>query len=81
MNICGFSQTPSPNLSSDEMAALDSLAHIWDIVINLADKGSAVAVMDKPQYEGYRQLQDQAFYTKLLTPIFHESTPRIELIL
>ena len=38
-----------------------------NIIIKLADKGSAVVIMDRQQYvwEGYRQLKDKTYYTKL----------------
>ncbi|MGL4283371.1 MAG: hypothetical protein ACRCSI_07050 [Eubacterium aggregans] len=63
-----------------EVGALDELAGRTDIVIKPADKGSAVVIMDRPQYvqEGLRQLQDGQFYSKLAAPVFQESISRIE---
>lgn len=55
------------NLSTDERKALISLKNRTDIVIKPADKGGAVVIQDLESYvaEGYRQLNDDKFYTKL----------------
>ena len=55
------------NLISAEKGAIQELKERDDIVINPADKGSAVVVMDKVNYleEANRQLTDERFYKKL----------------
>ncbi|KAI2647985.1 hypothetical protein H4Q32_026593 [Labeo rohita] len=72
--------TLTSNLTPQEIEALEDLSHREDIVIKPADKGSAIVVMDKPQYvqECLRQLQNTDFYTKLAVPIFTDSIPRIQ---
>ena len=49
------------------MSNLRELSENPEIVIKKADKGSAVVVMNSTDYlrEGYRQLSDPNFYTKL----------------
>ena len=49
------------------MCSLRELSENPEIVIKKADKGSAVVVMNSTDYlhEGYRQLSDTKFYTKL----------------
>jgi tRNA/tmRNA/rRNA uracil-C5-methylase (TrmA/RlmC/RlmD family) len=55
------------NLTQTERSALRDLQERNDIIIKLADKGSAVVVMDKATYlqEAERQLSDCRFYEKL----------------
>jgi hypothetical protein len=55
------------NLSPSERMALDQLIKNDNIVIKPADKGSAVVIMDRLDYlrEGYKQLANTQFYTKL----------------
>ena len=64
-----------PNLTREQMSSLKELSDNPEIVIQKADKGSAVVVMNKTDYlrEGYRQLSDTQFYTKLS----HDSTQEI----
>ena len=61
------------NLTKEEKLGLKSLKENKEIVIQKADKGSAVVVMNSKDYlrEGYRQLSDQNFYNK----IDHDPTP------
>lgn len=75
-------QAPPPNLSANEIKALGELSHRRDIVIKPADKGSAVVIMDRPEYvqEGLRQLGDVNFYSKLQAPIFQDTIPQIQQI-
>ena len=55
------------NLTKEQMSSLRELSENPEIVIKKADKGSAVVVMNTTDYlrEGYRQLSDPKFYTKL----------------
>lgn len=73
-------KAPTPNLTKEEIEALETLSKRQDIVIKPADKGNAVVIMDKPRYiqEGLRQLEDTEFYTRLAAPIFQDSIPKIE---
>ena len=56
-----------PNLTWEQTSSLRELSQNPEIVIKKADKGSAVVVMNTTHYlrEGYRQLSDSKFYTKL----------------
>ena len=56
-----------PNLTKEEWKGLLELRKNPNIVIKKADKGAAVVIMDTTDYlrEGYRQLNDPNFYTKL----------------
>ena len=56
-----------PNLTREQTSSLRELSENPEIVIKKADKGSAVVVMNTTDYlrEGYRQLSDSKFYTKL----------------
>ena len=58
---------PIPNLSKDQWKGLLNLRNNPHIVIKKADKGSAIVIMNTIDYlrEGYRQLNDSNFYTKL----------------
>ncbi|XP_024120271.1 uncharacterized protein LOC112141375, partial [Oryzias melastigma] len=71
------------NLTEDEEKALKELCINKNIVIKPADKGSAVVIMDKKDYlsEGFRQLNDKTYYSKLKTPIYLETVPLLEKIL
>ena len=57
-----------PNLTKEQRMGLQALTDNPEIVIKNADKGSAVVVMNTTDYlrEGYRQLSDIKYYTKLL---------------
>lgn len=72
-----------PNLNQDEIEALDSLIDNPHIIIKPADKGSAVVIMDREQYlwEGYKQLNDTNYYSKLTKLIHLETVPLVEEIL
>ena len=63
------------NLTREQMSSLRELSENPEIVIKKADKGSAVVVMNTTDYlrEGYRQLSDPKFYTK----IGHDSTEQV----
>ena len=56
-----------PNLTREQMCSLREQSENPEIVIKKADKGSAVVLMNTTDYlrEGYRQLSDTKFYTKL----------------
>ena len=71
------------NLHPIEFEALFDLCNNKDIVIKPADKGSAVVLMDREQYlwEGYRQLNDTNYYSKLSKPIYWDTIPLIEKII
>ena len=64
-----------PNLTKEQMSSLRELSENPEIVIKKADKRSAVVVMNTTDYlrEGYRQLSDPRFYTKL----GHDSTEQV----
>ena len=72
-----------PNLSREEDEALRALKENRRIIIKPADKGSAVVIMDRDQYlwEGYRQLNDQTYYTKLNKPIYLDTVPLADKII
>ena len=55
------------NLSKEQWKGLIELRDNPEIVINKADKGSAIVIMKTTDYlkEGYRQIGDKNFYTKL----------------
>ena len=69
MNLleCKFNKNPLQNITKDERAGMRDLQNNPHIVIKKADKGSAVVIMNTTDYlrEGYRQLSDGNFYTKL----------------
>ena len=71
-----------PNLTREEVTALDQLKKNKTIIIKPADKGSAVIVMDREQYlwEGHRQLNDTNYYSKLTEPIFPETAKLVKKI-
>ena len=62
-------------LTKTKQPGLKELPSNPNIVIKKADKGSAVVVMNTTDYlrKGYRQLNDEIFYTKL----DHDPTHRI----
>ena len=72
-----------PNLSPEEAAALKELSNNKNIIIKPADKGSVVVVMDRDQYlwEGYRQLLDTNYYSKLDKPIYLDTIKLVDKIL
>lgn len=55
------------NLTSDERTAMRTLNSRDDITIKPADKGGAIVIQNKQDYldEGFRQLNDEYFYTEL----------------
>ena len=71
------------NLSVEEFEALFALGKNDSIVIKPADKGSAVVILDRDQYlwEGYRQLNNSTYYSKLGKPIYMDTVPLVEQIL
>lgn len=68
-----------PNITEGEREALLQLQNDKQIIIKPADKGSVVVILDRDQYlwEGYRQLNDKNYYTKLQNPIYIETTPLV----
>lgn len=72
-----------PNLTGEETKALKELRENKQIIIKPADKGSAVVILDRDQYlqEGYRQLNDTTYYSKLKKPIYLETLPIVEKII
>ena len=71
------------NLSPSEIQALSNLRNNQNIIIKPADKGAATVVMNKQSYinEGYRQLNDERYYKKITTPIFMDTSAKIDEIL
>ena len=65
-----------PNLTYHQTKGLRLLSENPDTVIKKADKGSAIIIINSTDYlrEGYRQLGDPNFYTKL----DHDPTPKIK---
>ena len=57
-----------PNLTREQRLGLKQLVDNPEIIIKKADKGSTVVVMNTTDYlrEGYRQLSDTKYYTKLI---------------
>lgn len=72
-----------PNLTGEKTTALKELRENIQIIIKPADKGSAVVILDRDQYlqEGYRQLNDATYYSKLKKPIYLETLPFVEKII
>ena len=66
---------PKSNLPKNERIALKNLAKNKDIIIKLADKGAAIAVMYKKDYiaETERQLSHPIHYKTLDQPIFPQA--------
>ena len=71
------------NLSVEEFGALFSLKNNKNIIIKPAGKGSAVVIMDREQYlwEGYRQLNNSTYCSKLNKPIYLDTIPLVDQIL
>ena len=63
------------NLTNKQSQGLRQLSQTTDIIIKKADKGSAIVVMNATDNlrEGYCQLSDSNFYTKL----DHDPSPTI----
>ena len=60
-------QSHQHNLTKEQWKGVMELRKNPEIVIKKADKGSAVVIMNTIDYlrEGYRQLSNQNFYTKI----------------
>ena len=60
-------QSSPHNLTKNEWLGLKQLSKKHEIVIKKADKELAIVIMQTTDYlrEGYRQLSDRSFYTKL----------------
>lgn len=71
------------NLLPFEVEAPQKLVSNKHIVIKPADKGCSIVVMNCSQYlwEGYRQLSDVNYYTKLDKPIYLSTVPLVTTIL
>ena len=67
------------NLTNEQRSGLLELTKNPDIIIKKADKGSAVVVMNTKDYlrEGYRQIVDQNFYTRIDKDPTEEVSERI----
>ena len=69
MNLleCRLHKKGNQNLTKEERSGIRDLQNNPHIVIKKADKGSATVIMNTTDYlrEGYRQLNDKDFYTKL----------------
>jgi hypothetical protein len=72
-----------PNLSTLELEAIKQIRNNKQVVIQPADKGGAVVVLQKTLFiqEGLRQLQDQAYYRELDYPVFPGNVLRINKLL
>lgn len=64
-----------PNLPPEEEQALKKLRKNREIIIKLADKGSAIVLMDRPDYvaEALRQLNNKEYYTELSKLMYKET--------
>jgi len=71
------------NISKEEYLAIKTLKNNTEIIIKKADKGSATVIMNKTDYltEGYRQLSNCNYYSKLDSPIYPETASKIDEIL
>lgn len=71
------------NLTVEEEQALHNLKKRTDIIVKPADKGSAMVLMDRTDYEkeALRQLQNTEYYKPLSEPIKEITTNRIASIL
>ena len=71
------------NLTKVERTALRQLQRNKHLVIKPADKGSAVVIMDRDQYEweALRQLDNTDHYIKLAKPIYLETISMVKNIL
>ena len=71
------------NLKASELKALRNLRHNSSLVIKPADKGSATVIMNKEDYisEANRQLSDNRHYIKLDSPIYPQTSLKLEDIL
>lgn len=71
------------NISWEEETALRELKNNRQIIIKPADKGAAVAVLDRDQYvlEVERQLNDTIYYKKLKGPIYWDTISLVSDIL
>lgn len=60
-------QPPIPNLSPQEILALEELTLNKNLVLKPADKGNAIVIMDRTEYilQGQRQLADDKYYVKI----------------
>ena len=69
------------NLTKEEYKAIRSLRNNKDIVIKLADKGSAIVILDKQSYtnEGQTQLHNTQFYKETDSDFTGEVIHRINL--
>ena len=77
-NTCSetITQTRTDNLTREERLAIRTLANNDNIIINKADKGSTIVVLDKEDYirDGLKHLNDPSVYRKLTT----DTTPRVK---
>lgn len=73
----------TPNLTKEEVKALQALKNNKHIVIKPADKGSSVVIMGRDQYifEVERQLKDKVYYRKLKEPMYLDTVPLVHSII
>ena len=76
-----YRQPRKKNLNKEEYQSIKSLKNNPDIIIKPADKGSAIAILNKDNYiaEGERQLQDEQFYEETHTDLTGEVIHRVNL--
>lgn len=71
------------NLNKNELASLNKLKNLTDVIIKPADKGSATVLMNRLDYisEAERQLNNNKYYIRLKEPIYHNNVKKIHSIL
>ena len=69
-----YRQPRKKNLTKEEYHSIKSLRNHPDIIIKPADKGSAIVIQDKHNYEteGEGQLQNEQFYKETQTDLTGE---------
>lgn len=75
-------RTEEPNLTKEELQALQELKRDKNIIIKPADKGNAVVIQSRNQYikEAHRQLNNDKYYKKLQSPIYPDTINMIKKI-
>ena len=75
--------TENPNISQDQLQALDDLKRQHQLVFKKADKGNAIVIMERQYYiqEAIRQLSDIEYYQKIDEPVYPSTSDSILQIL
>ena len=76
-----YRQPRKKNLTKEEHQSIKSLRNHPEVIINPADKGSAIDIQDKCNYvsEGERQLQNEQFYEETQNDLTGEVIHRVNL--